>query len=143
MAEAHMNDCPTVLGTDTNFKGELTYEKGVQIQGRFEGKISTGGRLHITKEARVQADVEAATITVEGEVRGNLTATDRVELKATARCEGDVRASKLVMEEGAVLSGQATVGPESVKGPAASKPAVQVYVAPARPMNAGAVHAGR
>ncbi len=116
MAEAGPQDFPTVLGPDASFKGELTFEKGMRLQGRFEGKITTPGRLHVAREAKMQADVDAGAISVEGEVRGNLTASDRIELKQTARYEGDLTASKLVVEEGAVFSGHVTVGPDAVKG---------------------------
>ena len=110
-----VNDFPTVLGPDASFKGELTFEKGLRLMGKFEGKITTSGRLHIAREARMQADVESGAIIVEGEVKGNLIATDRIELKQTARYEGDLRATKLTVDEGAVFSGHVTVGPEAVK----------------------------
>jgi cytoskeletal protein CcmA (bactofilin family) len=127
MAESGGNDFPTILGPDANFKGELSYEKGMRLQGKFEGIISTAGRLHVTKEAKMQADVDAAQISVEGDVRGKLSASDRVELKQSARYEGDLTASKLVVDEGAVLNGHVTVGPDAVKGkphtpPAAHRP---------------------
>jgi cytoskeletal protein CcmA (bactofilin family) len=109
-------DFSTTLGPDAVFKGELTFDKGLRLQGRMEGKINTPGRLHIAKEAKMQADVEAGAIVVEGEVHGNLSANDRIELKNTARYEGDLRASKLVVDEGAVFSGHVSVGPEAVKG---------------------------
>lgn len=106
---------PTVLGPDAVFKGELTFEKGMRLMGRFEGKINTSGKLQVSREAHMSADVDAGAITVEGEVKGNLTATDRIELKATARYEGDLRTTKLVVEEGAVFTGNVSVGPEAVK----------------------------
>ncbi|HLL90000.1 MAG TPA: polymer-forming cytoskeletal protein [Tepidisphaeraceae bacterium] len=109
-------DFPTVLGPDASFKGELSFEKGMRLMGKFEGKINTPGRLHVAREARMQADVEAGAITVEGDVKGNLSANDRIELKQSARYEGDLRASKLVVDEGAVFSGHVSVGPEAVKG---------------------------
>jgi len=114
MADA-TNDFPTVLGPDAIFKGELTFEKGMRLQGRFEGKINTAGKLHIAREAKLQADVEANGIIVEGEVKGNLQAQDRIELKQTARYEGDLKAAKLIVEEGAVFTGHVTVGPDAVK----------------------------
>jgi cytoskeletal protein CcmA (bactofilin family) len=120
MAESGGNDFPTTLGPDANFKGELNYEKGMRLQGKFEGSINTAGRLHVTKEAKMQADVDAGWISVEGDVRGKLTASDRVELKQSARYEGDLTASKLVVDEGAILNGHVTVGPDAVKG--GSKP---------------------
>jgi len=107
------NDYTTILGADAVFKGELTFEKGMRLHGRFEGKITTAGRVHVAKEAKLQADVEAGAIIVEGEVRGNLTAAERIEIKQTARCEGDLKAAKLTVEEGAVFTGHITVGPEA------------------------------
>jgi cytoskeletal protein CcmA (bactofilin family) len=114
MAEVNQ-DFPTTIGPDATFKGELSFEKGLRLQGRFEGKISTPGRLHVAKEARMQADVEAGSIIIEGDVKGNLSANDKVEMKQSARYEGDLHASRLMVEEGAVFSGHVTVGPEAVK----------------------------
>jgi cytoskeletal protein CcmA (bactofilin family) len=110
-----IQDFPTTIGPDATFKGELTFEKGLRVQGRFEGKISTPGRLHVAKEARMQAEVEAGSIVIEGDVKGNLSANDKIEMKQSARYEGDLHASRLVVEEGAVFSGHVTVGPEAVK----------------------------
>jgi cytoskeletal protein CcmA (bactofilin family) len=107
---------PTVLGPDASFKGELSFEKGMRLMGKLEGKINTPGRIHVTKEAKMSADVDAGGIVVEGEVHGNLSASDRIELKNSARYEGDLRASKLVVDEGAVFSGHVSVGPDAVKG---------------------------
>ena len=115
MAETPNQDFPTILGPDASFKGELSYEKGMRLQGKFEGKVNTPGRLHVAKEAKMAADVDAGAITVEGDVHGNLSANDKVELKQTARYEGDLRASKLVVDEGAILVGHVTVGPDAVK----------------------------
>jgi cytoskeletal protein CcmA (bactofilin family) len=116
MAEQGNQEFPTTIGADASFKGELTFEKGLRLMGRFEGKMTTPGRLHVAREAKMQADVEAGAIIVEGDVRGNLTASDRIELKQTARYEGDLVAAKLVVDEGAVFSGHVTVGPDAVKG---------------------------
>ena len=116
MADTSPNqEFPTILGPDATFKGELSYEKGMRLHGKLEGKINTPGRLHIAKEAKMQADVDAGAITVEGDVHGNLSANDRVELKQSARYEGDLRSSRLVVDEGAILVGHVTVGPDAVK----------------------------
>jgi cytoskeletal protein CcmA (bactofilin family) len=133
MAEPNQ-EFPTILGPDASFKGELSFEKGLRLQGKFEGKINTPGRLHVAKEAKMQADVEAGAIIVEGEVRGNLSAADRIELKASARYEGDLRSSKLVVDEGAVFSGNVSVGPEAgrPRGGAAATPGIN------RPQQSGA-----
>src|SRR5688500_9538396 len=116
MADAGNQEFPTILGPDAKFKGELSFEKGMRVMGHFEGKITTPGRVHVAKEAKLQADVDAGGIVVEGEVNGNLSANDRIELKNSARYEGDLRATKLVVDEGAVFSGHVNVGPDTGKG---------------------------
>jgi cytoskeletal protein CcmA (bactofilin family) len=131
MADNSPQEYPTILGPDAVFKGELSFDKGMRLQGRFEGKITTPGRVHIAKEAKLAADIEAGSIIVEGEVHGNLVASDRIELKASTRYEGDLRAAKLVVEEGAIFAGHVTVGPEAVK----QRPPQQ---AATRPMPLGA-----
>jgi cytoskeletal protein CcmA (bactofilin family) len=121
MADSSPQEYPTIIGPDASFKGELTFDKGMRIHGRFEGKITSPGRVHVAKEAKLQADVEAGAVLVEGEVHGNLSAGDRIELKNSARYEGDLRASKLIVEEGAVFSGHVCVGPEAIKTPSAPR----------------------
>ena len=134
MADAGQ-DFPTVIGPDATFKGELSFEKGLRLQGKFEGKVNTPGRLHVGKEAKLMADVEAGAIVVEGEVQGNLSANDRIELKQSARYEGDLRASKLVVDEGAVFNGHVSVGPDAVKGGSAGAGASPMRMGP-RPQGA-------
>jgi cytoskeletal protein CcmA (bactofilin family) len=116
MADPAHQDVGTILGPDSHFKGEVTFETALRVCGRFEGKITTAGRLHVAKEAAVEAEVEAGTIVVEGQVQGPLAAGQRLELKQSARCQGDLRASRMVVEEGAVFCGHVSVGPDALKG---------------------------
>jgi cytoskeletal protein CcmA (bactofilin family) len=131
-------DFATVIGPDAKITGEIAFEKAMRIHGQVEGKITTAGRVHVAREAKVHAEISAAAVVVEGEVKGNLTASDRIELKQSARYEGDLRASKLVVEEGANFSGHVAVGPEAVKqqptAPAA--PRVSVSVTPPAQLHA-------
>jgi cytoskeletal protein CcmA (bactofilin family) len=115
MAEAGNQEFTTVLGPDANFKGDLSFEKGMRLHGKLSGTVTTAGRLHVAKEAKLDAEVEAGSVIIEGEVKGNLTASDRIEMKPTARYEGDLTTAKLVVEEGAQFRGHVTVGPDAVK----------------------------
>jgi len=115
MAETANQEFTTVLGPDASFKGELSFEKGMRLHGKLSGTVTTAGRLHVAKEARLEAEVEAGSIIIEGEVKGNITASDRIEMKPTTRYEGDLTTAKLVVEEGAQFRGHVTVGPDAVK----------------------------
>ena len=116
MAETGNQEYTTILGPDATFKGELSFEKGMRLHGKLNGSITTPGRLHVAREAQLEANVEAGAIVIEGAVQGNLVATDRIEMKPTTRYEGDLTTSKLVVEEGAQFRGHVSVGPDAGKG---------------------------
>ena len=115
MAETGNQEYTTILGPDATFKGELSFEKGMRLHGKLNGSITSPGRLHVAREAQLEANVEAGAIIIEGAVQGNLVATDRIEMKPTTRYEGDLTTSKLVVEEGAQFRGHVSVGPDAVK----------------------------
>jgi len=99
----------TILSSDTHFKGSLTFEKALKIEGSFEGEITTSGTLSIGKDAKVKAEIKAGSVYIEGTVTGNVVATEKIELRTSAKVNGDIRAAKLVVEEGAALAGRCEV----------------------------------
>ena len=103
----------TVIGSDAQFKGDLTFQGGVRSDGQLEGTIQTAGRVLVSKGGRLKAEVKAGSIAVEGQVDGNLHAEDRVELRATAQLRGDLKATKLLVVEGATFVGRCEVGTAS------------------------------
>jgi len=110
MADANNNEYPTVLGADAVFKGQLAFEKGVRLLGKFEGEIDSDGQLLIAGGASLDGNVKADTIRIDGNVKGNLDAKAKVQLSESARVEGDVQAARLEVAEGAVLVGRCMVG---------------------------------
>ena len=116
MATANPQEFSTVIGADAKFKGELAFEGGVRVDGEFEGGIKTPGKVLVSQNGKMKAEIEAGTITVEGTVEGNLVAQSKVELNASCKLNGDVKASKLSVKEGAVFVGRCEVGGTVGKG---------------------------
>ena len=108
---------PTIIGSDAKFKGELTFERGVRIDGAFDGQIKSKGTLHVAEGAKVAANVEAGNIRIEGECKGNLSASEKLHLMATAKMEGDLRATRLEIADGAIFVGNVTVGQGAADAP--------------------------
>ncbi len=100
-----------ILGKGLVFRGELTGEGDIQVQGHMEGKIAVTGTVSIPKGASIQADISATEIIVAGVVRGNLMGSGKVEVLPTAQLEGDTRSKSLVVAQGAVVTGRFSVGP--------------------------------
>ncbi len=107
--QATTNDI-TIIGQDAHFKGELSFENNLHILGRFEGQLTTSGKLEVMSEATVNADIKAGDIIVTGTIQGNLAASDVIELNKTSNIRGDIKCKHLIMIEGASFEGQCQVG---------------------------------
>jgi len=123
------NDFPTIIGADAVFKGQLQFEKGVRLLGKFEGEIASEGELLIAEGATLNGDVKAGTVRIEGQVKGNLEAKAKVHLTSSARLEGDVQAARLEVAEGAVLIGRCVVGVDGHGKPGAVSKSASAPVA--------------
>ncbi len=115
------SEFPTVIGPDAKFKGELSFEKGVRVEGHFEGQIQSKGTLHIAEGAGVTASIEAANVRVEGACKGDLNVSEKLHLLATAKVEGDLRTNRLEIADGAIFIGNVVVG-QAAPEPAARRP---------------------
>ena len=135
--ESGAKEFATILGSDATFKGELAFQGGVRIDGTFEGSITTPGKVFVSREGRVKAEIKAGTLVVEGQVEGNAIVKERVELRATCRYTGDLKAGKLQVLEGASFAGRCEVGAGALSAataeaaapgmdPAGMRPAVAV-----------------
>ncbi|MGH7764077.1 MAG: bactofilin family protein [Candidatus Dormibacteraceae bacterium] len=104
----------TVLAREDTLAGRLQVKGGGQVLGNFSGHIECDGDLLIGPEARVEADIHSARVTVAGFVRGNVTAVHRLKITNTGRLEGDARVGALIVQEGGVHHGVIRVHPEGV-----------------------------
>lgn len=106
----------TVIAPGAHFKGELTFERSVQVLGGFEGRIVAGGEVLIANGAACKASITAASVRIEGEVEGDITASDVVQLGPGARMTGDIAAPRLLVADGASFLGHCRIGPDAVSG---------------------------
>jgi cytoskeletal protein CcmA (bactofilin family) len=95
-----------VIGPKISFKGELTGEEDLLIQGRVEGTIDLkGNHLTIGKQGVVKANLMAKTITIEGTVEGDLIGQERIEIKSSSNVKGNLIAARVTLEDGAKFRG--------------------------------------
>ncbi len=94
------------IGKSIVFKGELSGDEDLQIDGQVEGTVSLpGNELTIGVTAQITAEVSAKSVQVVGKITGNVTATERVEVHSNGEVKGDIKAPKLLIQEGAVING--------------------------------------
>ena len=96
----------TIIGNSIVIEGEITGEEDLVIQGTVKGKILLPENLLIIENpAIVEADIEAANITISGQVTGNIIATEKLELTASCRMVGDLKAPRILIADGASFKG--------------------------------------
>ena len=97
----------TVIASSATFRGELTGDSDVRIDGTLEGSVRLpSARIMVGPDANVRALLSAKEIIVHGRVEGELRSTGLTELRASASVTGDIFTVRLSVEEAATLHGQ-------------------------------------
>lgn len=108
----------SVIGPTLIFKGELSANEDLIIEGEIEGTIAHQDKnLTVGKEGRVKADINARTVEVYGKVEGDIHGEDIVKLAKSADVKGNIRCARIVMEDGAQFSGSIDMGQKTKSVP--------------------------
>jgi cytoskeletal protein CcmA (bactofilin family) len=97
------------LGEGTDFKGILTFEGTVRVDGQLEGEVYTKDTLIVGESATVNAEINVHTIVISGVVRGNINATGKIEVHRPGKLFGNVKTPSLFIEEGVIFEGNCTM----------------------------------
>jgi len=101
----------SVLGATLRFRGELSAQEDLIIQGSVEGSITHTQSLTIGADGSMKGDIRARVIVIGGKVEGDLYATDSVHIRATAKVTGNVFAPRVGITEGAFFRGRVDMQP--------------------------------
>ena len=73
----------------------------------------------LTSHSHVEADIRAQNVVAGGTLKGSITARTMTEVAEGGRVEGAIRSKALVVSEGALFSGQASIDLQDAPGEAA------------------------
>ena len=104
----------TIVGKGTTIEGTMSVSQSIRIDGSFKGTLKATDTLIVG----ATGDLSDVTVSVKnamigGNIKGNITASNKVTLESTSRLEGDLTAKLLVIEEGALFSGNCKSGDSS------------------------------
>lgn len=85
----------------------LTIYSTAEIKGTFKAGLL---KIPVDNHFRWKEKIQVGSAEIAGELAANLQAEGLVVLRSTARMFGDVEAGNLMVEEGAVVVGQARIG---------------------------------
>lgn len=100
----------TFMGKDVVFKGILTLEGHVRIDGQVEGEIHSTGTLTVGEEGVIRGNITAGTLITSGNIKGNVTASEKIKILKPGVLIGNIRTPAISIEAGAHFHGQSDMG---------------------------------
>ena len=107
------NRSASVLGPTLKFKGELSADEDLLIQGKVEGSIRHTSSLTIGENGHVKADTSAEYIVVEGTVDGDPHGAKSVKVRESAEINGNIWSPSVSLVEGATFNGNVDMSGEA------------------------------
>ncbi len=93
------------ISPGTIIKGEIISPSDIRIDGTFEGKLQSKGRIVIGESAVIKGDIICSDIDLWGKVEGNLFVKDTLALKEGCSVDGNLHVRRLSVELGATFNG--------------------------------------
>ncbi len=93
------------ISAGTCFKGEISSPYDLRIDGNFDGKLYSKGRVVVGETANVSGEMICDNVDLWGNVKGDLHVKDTLSLKSGCRMDGGINVRKLIVELGASFNG--------------------------------------
>ena len=104
------NENFTLLGKGTDFKGVVSFDGTVRIDGRVEGEIYISGTLIVGEHAVIEGVVSVGVLMNSGKINGTVTALEKIQILKPGVLVGDVRTPVIAIEEGSRFHGMCDMG---------------------------------
>jgi len=98
------NKLGALIGSNSEFKGEILTQGTLRIDGKFAGNI-TADLVIIGEGGSNIGNITARGVIIGGKVDGNIRAQEIVEIKHTGQLFGDVHTRRLSIVEGGIFVG--------------------------------------
>jgi len=99
----------TLIGVNTEMKGDILFTGGLRIDGKVKGNITAesdgSSTLVLSEHAEVVGDVQVPHMILNGKIKGNVHCAEHVELQPEAEIVGDVHYKIIEMALGATING--------------------------------------
>lgn len=101
----------SVIGPTLAFRGELSADEDLIIEGTIEGSIAHHEKnLTVGKHGKVTADIHASSVIIEGVLNGDIHSNGLVSLARGSMVSGNIYCARVIMEDGAKFNGMIDMG---------------------------------
>lgn len=104
------NENFTLLGKGADFKGVVSFDGTVRIDGRVEGEIFITGTLIVGEHAIIEGALSVGVLMNSGKINGTVTALEKIQILKPGILVGDIRTPVIAIEEGSRFHGMCDMG---------------------------------
>lgn len=97
------------ISCGTEIKGSLISSSDIRLDGYFEGRLITSGKLVVGESAKLLGDVVCRSCDNWGVVEGKLVVKEIFGLKKTGTITGNIGCEKIFIEEGGIFNGSCKI----------------------------------
>ena len=93
------------INEGTVISGDISAQTDLRIDGKIIGNITCASKVVIGSASQIVGHIKCNDLTLEGKLKGNLEVNGVLFFRSTAVFEGEVKYKKLIVEEGATITG--------------------------------------
>ncbi len=110
------------ISKGATIQGEVKSETDIRVDGKIKGILTCAAKVVVGQTGVFEGDLQCKEAAIEGNVTGKVEVNGLLYLKKTAHIEGEVFYKKLIVEEGANISGTITMSGGTTKSLVGDKP---------------------
>lgn len=99
-----------IIGNGTDITGDLSSNGDIRIDGILKGNLVTQAKFVLGQTGKIKGEIKCKNAEISGVIEGVLNVEELLVLKSTAQFHGDIFTRKLLIEVGAVFSGNCNMG---------------------------------
>jgi len=96
-------------------EGDVKSETDIRIDGKIKGILHCTAKVVIGSTGIFEGDMQCKEASLEGQVTGKMDISGLLTIKKSARIEGEVYYKRLIVEEGANITGSLTMSGGTTK----------------------------
>ena len=93
------------ISPGTHIHGDISSEGDIRIDGTFEGRIYSKGRVVIGEKASIKGDIVCGNADLWGRMEGDFFVKDTLSLKEPSSVKGNLHTKRLQVDLGANFEG--------------------------------------
>lgn len=99
----------SIIGPSSHLEGQFSFQDNLRIEGSIHGELKVVGEIVIAQTGSFRGKAKAGSAYIAGNYQGDLVVEGKTILSSQAKLEGTLQTQLLMIEEGAILTGECTM----------------------------------